>query len=78
VAQDAVLFAAEWMRIAVAQFLSAETTTLMGIKDPGEFRFYFGQRFKGILDLTVMNADKTRSAIPHWAKERIKTAWNVQ
>jgi hypothetical protein len=65
VAQDAVLFAAEWMRIAVAQFLSAETTSLMGIKDPGEFRFYFGQRFKGILDLTVMNADKTRSAIPH-------------
>jgi hypothetical protein len=24
-----------------------------------------------------MNADKTRSAIPDWAKERIKEAWNV-
>jgi len=29
------------------------------------------------LSLTVMNADKTRSAIPNWAKERIKTAWNI-
>jgi hypothetical protein len=77
VAQDAVLFTAEWLRIALAQFLSSETTSLMAIKDQGEFRFYFRERFKGILGLTVKNADKSRSAIPGWAKKRIREAWNV-
>jgi hypothetical protein len=77
-AQDAVLFVAEWLRISVTTFLSSETISLMGIKDPGEFRAYFGQRYKGILDLTVKNADKTCSAVPDWAKATIKTAWNVQ
>jgi hypothetical protein len=39
---------------------------------------YFIERFKGILELTVKNADKTHSAIPDWAKERIAQAWNVR
>ena len=32
------------------------------------------ERFCGILKLTVAGADKTRSAIPYWVKERLKTA----
>ena len=72
VAQDAVTFSAEWLRIAIAQFLSAETGSLMAIKDPGEFRYYFGQRFRGVLNLTVMGADKTNSAIPDWARNGSK------
>jgi len=59
---------AEWMRIAVATFLSSETSSLMAIKDGGEFRHYFGQRFKGILDLVVKNADKTNSEVPGLGK----------
>ena len=78
VAQDAVTYCAEWMRIAVSIFVSAETNSLMAIKDGGEFRHYFGQRFRGILDLVVKNADKTRSAVPDWALQRIKEAWNVK
>jgi hypothetical protein len=77
VAQDATLFVAEWFRIAFMQFLSAEGTSLMAIHDFGEWKAYAVDRFKGILNLTVMNADKTRSAIPDWAKEQIKEAWNV-
>jgi hypothetical protein len=77
-AQDAVLFVAEWLRISVTTFLSSETVPLMGIKDPGEFRSYFGQRFKGNLDLVIKSADKTVSALPPWAKTAITTAWNVQ
>jgi hypothetical protein len=50
----------------------------MVFKDGGEFRYYFWQRFKGIVDLVVKNADKTNSAIPDWAKEWIKSAFNVQ
>jgi hypothetical protein len=76
-AQDAITAASEWLRISVAVFLSSEIPALMGIKTVGEFKFYFMERFKDILDLTVKGADKTRSAIPDWAKERIKTAWNV-
>jgi hypothetical protein len=59
------------------QFLSSEARALMGIHDFGEWKAYAVDRFRGILNLTVMNADKTRSAIPDWAKERIKEAWNV-
>jgi hypothetical protein len=43
-----------------------------------EFKAYFIERFKGILHLTVKNADKTRSAVPDWAKLRIWEAWNVR
>jgi hypothetical protein len=78
VAQEAQTAAAEWMRIAVAQFLSSETNALMAFKDGGEFRAYFVTRFRGILELTVKNADQTNSPVPDWAKTRIKEAWNVQ
>jgi hypothetical protein len=77
VAQEAQTAAAEWMRISVMQFLSSEALALMGIRDLGEFKAYFIDRFKGVLTLTVKNADKTNSAIPDWAKERIREAWNV-
>jgi hypothetical protein len=77
-AEAAITAVAEWMRISVTTFLSSETISLMGIKDPGEFRSYFGQRFVGNLHLIVKSADKTRSAIPAWAKERIETAWNIK
>jgi hypothetical protein len=76
-AQDAVTFVAEWLRIAFMQFLSSEGKALMGIRDFGKWKFYAVERFKGILDLTLKNAGKTNSAIPGWAKERIKEAWNV-
>ena len=65
------------MRVAVTTMLSSETNQLMAIKDNGQFRYYFAERFKDILDLTIKGADKTRSAIPPWAKERITEAWNV-
>jgi hypothetical protein len=42
------LFVAEWLRIAFAQFLSSESGSLMGIKDPAEFRLYATDRFRGI------------------------------
>jgi hypothetical protein len=35
-------------------------------------------RFRGILALVLKNADQTNSAIPDWAKARIKEAWNVE
>jgi hypothetical protein len=74
---DAQTAAAEWMRISVMQFLSSETLALMAFKDGGEFRHYFVTRFKGILELTIKNADQTNSPVPLWALERIKIAWNV-
>jgi len=77
-AQDAVVFAAEWFRIAFMQFLSSEAKPLMGIKDVGQWKAYAFERFKGILDPTVINAGKTNSAIPDWAKQRIREAWNVE
>jgi hypothetical protein len=46
-AQETVTFASEWMRIAVAQFLSSETVALMGLKSVGEFKSYFIERFRG-------------------------------
>lgn len=49
----------------------------MGIRDFGEWKHYAIERFRGVLNLTVKNADKTNSAIPDWAKQRIKEAWNV-
>jgi len=77
-AEAVITFATEWMRVAFMSFLSAESRALMGIHDVGEWKFYAMTRFKGILDLTIKNAEKTNSAIPDWAKERIKTAWNVE
>jgi hypothetical protein len=48
-AEDAIVAAAEWMRIAVTTFLSSEAQALMGIRDVGEWKHYAMQRFKGIL-----------------------------
>jgi hypothetical protein len=76
-AQDISLFAAEWLRIAFAQFLSSEVRSLMGIKDVGEFKSYAIERFRGILDLTVKSSLQTRSPIPDWAASKIREAWNV-
>lgn len=70
VAQDAMTFAAEWMRIAFMEFLSSEGLF-------GEWKHYALTRFKGILDLVVQSSLKTRSPIPNWAAAKIKTAWNV-
>jgi hypothetical protein len=76
-AENALLYCAEWMRVAISTFLSAETNSLMAFRDRGEFRHYFWQRFRGILDLVVKNADRTNSAIPSWGKRQIETAWNL-
>ena len=70
-AQDAVLFAAEWFRIAFMQFLSSEAKPLMGIRDVGKWKAYAFERFKGILDLTVINSSKTNSPIPDGAAEKV-------
>jgi hypothetical protein len=66
------------MRIAFMQFLSSEGKELMGIKDFGEWKHSTMERFRGFLNLAVAGADKTRSAIPDWVKERLKTAWNLE
>jgi DNA-binding transcriptional MerR regulator len=78
VAQETTLVVAEWLRIAFAQFLSAESSTLMGIKQHGEFKKYAVERFKGIIDLTVKSSLQTRSPIPDWAAEKVREAWNVR
>jgi hypothetical protein len=77
-AQEAQTAAAEWMRIAFVSFLSAESRALLGIRDVGQWKHYAMERFKGILDFTLKNADRTRSAIPAWALERIEIAWNIE
>jgi hypothetical protein len=38
----------DWLRIAFAQFLSAESSGLMSIKDLGEFKAHCIDRFRGI------------------------------
>jgi hypothetical protein len=76
-AQDAVTAVAEWLRIAIMQFLSAEAITLMSLKTVGEFKAYFLERLVGNIFLTVKAADKTNSPVPNWAVTRIRTAWNV-
>jgi hypothetical protein len=78
VASEAQTAAAEWMRISFMQLLSSEGVTLQGTRDLGEWKAYAVDRFKGILHLTLKNADKTCSAVPDWAKQRIKEVWNVQ
>ena len=75
---NVVLAVSEWFLIAFTQFLSAEAGAILGIKEIGELKVYMVERFKGILDLTVKNADKTHSPIPDRAKERIAQAWNVK
>ena len=40
VAADSMTFAAEWMRIAFMQFLSSESTGILGIRDIGELKVH--------------------------------------
>ena len=72
-AQETVPYAAKWMRIAFMQFLSNESD-LWESKILASGNITPVERFCGILKLTVAGADKTRSAIPYWVKERLKTA----
>jgi len=76
-AEETIVAATEWMRIAFTTFLSSEALALMGIRCIGEWKHYAFTRFKGILDLTVKNSLKTRSPVPDWASRRIRDAWNV-
>ena len=77
-AQEVVTFVSEWLRISIMTFLSAEGLTLAGgFKTVGDLKAYFIERFRGVLFLTLKNADQTNSALPQWARERIETAWNV-
>jgi hypothetical protein len=39
-AEDAIVAAAEWMRIAFTTFPSSEAQALMGIRDVGEWKHY--------------------------------------
>jgi hypothetical protein len=65
------LYLAEWLRIAFAQFLSSESRSLMGIRDPAEFRLYATDRFRGIVFAAVKTSRKTNSPIPTWAEEKV-------
>ena len=77
-ARDVVTFVSEWLRISLSTFLSAEGLTLAaGFKTVGDLKYYFAARFERVMFLTLKNADRTMSAVPDWAKERIRTAWNV-
>ena len=77
-AQDCVLFVSEWLRISLSTFLSAEGLTLAGgFKTIGELKSYFVSRFRGVMFLTLKNADRTMSPVPDWAMRRIQEVWNV-
>jgi len=76
VEQIATLISA-WLRIAFAQFLSAESPGLMGIKDLGEFKFSAIARFRGILHATVKASLRANPPIPPWATAKVIKAWNV-
>jgi hypothetical protein len=47
--EDIALQIATWLRLALDQFLSSESRSLMGIKDHGEFMFLVIEGFRGIL-----------------------------
>ena len=74
VEQVATLISA-WLRIAFAQFLTAESPGLMNIKDLGEFKFSAIERFKGVLHSTVKA--RLKSDLPDWAAAKVTEAWNV-
>jgi hypothetical protein len=77
-AQDTITFVSEWLRVSICVFLSAEGLTLAGgFKTVGELKSYFIGRFKGIMFLTLKNADRTMSPVPDWAMRRIQEVWNV-
>ena len=66
-----------WLRISFAVFLSSETLPLMGLRFPGEFKYYAFERFRSILHLTVLNSLKTNSPIPEWAASKVTESWNI-
>jgi hypothetical protein len=65
------------LRIAFAQFLSAESPGLMAITNLGEFKFTAIEAFRGILHRTVKAAIGNNSPIPPWAANKVSQAWNV-
>ena len=71
------LYLAEWLRIAFALFLSSESRSLMGIKDPAEFRFYAIDRFRGIIFAAVKTSRKTNSPIPAWSEAMVIEALDI-
>jgi hypothetical protein len=71
------LYVAEWLRIAFAQFLSSESRSLMGIKDPAEFKLYAVDRLRGIVYSAVKTSRKTNSSIPTWAEAKVIEAIDV-
>jgi hypothetical protein len=77
-AESGILAATEWLRVSVMVFLSSEAVPLMGLKNVGEFKSYFIERFRSILALTIMNSLRTKSPVPSWASRRILEAWNVR
>jgi hypothetical protein len=78
-AQDTMTFVSEWLRVSLSTFLSAEGLILAaGFPTIGELKVYFVERFRGVMFLTLNNAGKTNSAVPPWALERIKIAFNVE
>ena len=67
----------QWMREAFKEFLSSEAQNLMGMKDLGECKLYFIERFKAILHRTVKASIAKDSPIPPWALAKITEAWNI-
>ena len=67
----------QWMREAVKEFLSSEAQNLMGMKDLGECKLYFIERFKAILHRTVKASIAKDSPIPPWALAQVIKAWNI-
>ena len=75
--EDVSLQIATWLRLAFAQFLSAESPGLMGIKDLREFKFSAIERFRGILHATVKSSLRTTPPMPKWAAAKVIEVWNV-
>jgi hypothetical protein len=71
------LHVAESLRIAFAQFLSSESRSLMGIKDPAEFGLYAVERSRGIVYAAVKTSRKTNSPVPSWAEDQVHVAWEA-
>ena len=67
----------QWMREAFKEFLSSEARNLMSIKDLGECKLYFIERFKAILHRTVKASLAKDSPIPPWALAKVVEAWNI-
>jgi hypothetical protein len=53
-------------------------TLAAGFKTIGELKAYFIERFKGVMFLTLKNADRTRSSVPDWVKRQVASVFNVK